>query len=1800
MNKKNKKFSKFFLPAIILGLVLISFSLWNVKSAKTADTSLAFGESMRDTKIKAEASIAVLGLGITDSTGSATLDKITVTVTAGEGGFTPGDLANLGTATSSGIALFRESNNLPGWQGQGNNLDYNVKLNAAPTWSGNGPWTVELVPDGTVTLPTNTGNQPFNFYLVVTASTTPTNGHQFTVSIASAGHIQTSEDATSQPSVAINSQEITIDTQPPAAQAAPTVSDGNGISILTWSANSSADVIQYWIYRSDTLTAATSSYSLVGTSTITSFTDAVSNDTGSYYYYVLAEDEAHNLSLAAATSTVNAASGTNQRPSKPTNSLPPHNADNLVLQPKLEASDFSDADGSHKATHWQITQDYAGTNWEPAMLVWDGLSTSAETSTTTPEGVLDEYRPYWWRVRYQDNDNAWSEWSEPTKFITGGAGATGSNNPNIVEGVNGISSLSVSLSHYGTSEVSQYTFSFKTTTNLPIGSQIHLGFPSGIDLTNATATVAFNSDINGSGDTGTPGAGTPQISEDIVVSGQTITLTTTAAQTNDNSILTVVVGGITNPSTAGVYRPFWVWTTQSDGTLINGSSEPMGMDGPGGAIVALAIGGTYSVTGTVKDASNNGLEGLVVGMGSPEKMYFVGTQTTASDGSYTFSHLLPGRYMIFVDPQDPSFFELNNYLMPMVQEINVDGNETVDFTCQTSDATISGSISNGPANQPINIMANNGQSMSMTQVFLDSNGSGSYTLRATQNSTWSVQIFTDPMAGEGAQAGTDFVPPGVKTVAVGSGDVTGVDLAYVQANKVIHVYVQNAATNAYITSGVFVSIRNPGSFEMGPPRGTDEAASGENYYELKAAEGSYVVEVFSMGKGEPITKPILVTSAHTVDNPLEVTVKISLPSTYITGTVTDANGAPIGGAAVEAHSSFGGGFSMVNSNGQYTIYVPEGTYTVEAFAPGYGHIGSQSNVSVTSDSSPTVNFSVANITLSTISGQVTVGGSGLAGVQVFAFSSAGGNHAVTDANGNYSMNVKAGTGYTIGAWSSEIGEIGKVTDVDVSSDVVQNFSVDDNYGTLEVTLTGGASLTDAFVDAFDNTNHRGNHSHQGVISSGNSVYTLKLLAGEYDVFVGHPGFGSICQRTGDNAVEITANQTTSISCAITNVGGLATLSGTVTSGGSPVEGIEVFAFNPNGPGGGRDITDSSGNYTIYLKKGNTYKVGISKTGYQPHPLDTVVLDANATNNFYATTSSYYISGTVYRDAEAVSGAKVWAKSDSGERTFGVTDASGGYQLPVSDTSTTWHIQAVAKGTRQSVPVAVSFSGSNVTAPDIYLVERTDWSSSAKIQSIIPASGGVVEFGDFKLKIPANALGTGTNPVQVKVEYTTAAAEGVNGRPLGIQVPSITATDSQGQTITNLNSPVEIVVPYNESDIPSGVDEDELKLGYFDETSGTWIEIPSTVNTTLNVIVGSTSHFSDFAPSAPTDAAAPDTPTGLSAIGGQNQITLTWDANSESDLAGYYIYRDTSSSGSFPYLTQVSSSTTSYVDSGLGDEVTYYYKITAYDSSGYESAATAAVSATTNPAPSSAPSGGVGPSISSPNPPQVTSQSIIINNGDAQTNSRQVTLTLLAENAVQMAISNSADFTGIGWEDYATSKIWTLTEGDGEKTVYVKFRSADGNVSEVVSDTITLVTGEEAPALPAEKEVAKPELSELSEGDLIRGPDGIKVYIINAFGYKRHIFNPAVFNMYGHLKWENIKEVDQATLDSYTTSDLYRADGDYRVYSLEEVDEAKGIAVKHHLNMTPVQFKEKGYCWEQVFIVNQQERDYYQTGQDLTF
>jgi fibronectin type 3 domain-containing protein len=67
------------------------------------------------------------------------------------------------------------------------------------------------------------------------------------------------------------------------------------------------------------------------------------------------------------------------------------------------------------------------------------------------------------------------------------------------------------------------------------------------------------------------------------------------------------------------------------------------------------------------------------------------------------------------------------------------------------------------------------------------------------------------------------------------------------------------------------------------------------------------------------------------------------------------------------------------------------------------------------------------------------------------------------------------------------------------------------------------------------------------------------------------------------------------------------------------------------------------------------------------------------------------------------------------------------------------------------------------------------------------------------------------------------------------------------------------------------------------------------------------------------------------------VTLTWNANTEPDLAGYKVYQAIAS-GAYPPtpIATVLKPATSYVATGLQVGTTYFFVITSYDTAGNES------------------------------------------------------------------------------------------------------------------------------------------------------------------------------------------------------------------------------------------------------------------------
>jgi hypothetical protein len=72
-----------------------------------------------------------------------------------------------------------------------------------------------------------------------------------------------------------------------------------------------------------------------------------------------------------------------------------------------------------------------------------------------------------------------------------------------------------------------------------------------------------------------------------------------------------------------------------------------------------------------------------------------------------------------------------------------------------------------------------------------------------------------------------------------------------------------------------------------------------------------------------------------------------------------------------------------------------------------------------------------------------------------------------------------------------------------------------------------------------------------------------------------------------------------------------------------------------------------------------------------------------------------------------------------------------------------------------------------------------------------------------------------------------------------------------------------------------------------------------------------------------------------------------------------------------------------------------------------------------------------------------SATVAINGGAGKAYSSSVTLNLAASDTQSgvggMMVSNRSDFAGAEWEDYQVTRAWTLTSGNGHKTVYVKFK-----------------------------------------------------------------------------------------------------------------------------------------------------------------
>jgi fibronectin type 3 domain-containing protein len=101
-----------------------------------------------------------------------------------------------------------------------------------------------------------------------------------------------------------------------------------------------------------------------------------------------------------------------------------------------------------------------------------------------------------------------------------------------------------------------------------------------------------------------------------------------------------------------------------------------------------------------------------------------------------------------------------------------------------------------------------------------------------------------------------------------------------------------------------------------------------------------------------------------------------------------------------------------------------------------------------------------------------------------------------------------------------------------------------------------------------------------------------------------------------------------------------------------------------------------------------------------------------------------------------------------------------------------------------------------------------------------------------------------------------------------------------------------------------------------------------------------------------DRFAPSAPTGLASIPGAENgrpiINLSWQANTENDLAGYNVYRRTGPSGPFTRMTSKPVAGPAFSDTAVDPAATYTYRVTAVDNDGNESSPSEEITETAGP------------------------------------------------------------------------------------------------------------------------------------------------------------------------------------------------------------------------------------------------------------
>jgi hypothetical protein len=181
-----------------------------------------------------------------------------------------------------------------------------------------------------------------------------------------------------------------------------------------------------------------------------------------------------------------------------------------------------------------------------------------------------------------------------------------------------------------------------------------------------------------------------------------------------------------------------------------------------------------------------------------------------------------------------------------------------------------------------------------------------------------------------------------------------------------------------------------------------------------------------------------------------------------------------------------------------------------------------------------------------------------------------------------------------------------------------------------------------------------------------------------------------------------------------------------------------------------------------------------------------------------------------------------------------------------------------------------------------------------------------------------------------------------------------------------------------------------------------------------------------------DTTAPEAPTGLVASAGDAVVSLDWNDNTEPDLAGYNVMRALNSGGPYVQLNGALVPGSDYVDNDVVNGTTYYYVVTAVDTSTNESDYSDEASAT--------------PSVGT-----MHVESIVLSVDDQGSGNKYGVATVTIFDAGGAPVPN-ADVTGTFSGDFVGT-VTSTTGGDGVAVLVIGPKGGRTDFSFCVDDVV---------------------------------------------------------------------------------------------------------------------------------------------------